>query len=94
MNHADRGRGLVPDGTLIRGLHPAVYWVEHGKERPFIDLETFHSYGFNAKGIVELDESALEGIMGNGMSREKSGSLRVLFLSMEHGDRLFNERRV
>ncbi|WP_339218515.1 hypothetical protein MKY82_23040 [Paenibacillus sp. FSL W7-1279] len=60
MQHTDRVRSRVPDGTLIRGLYSAVYLVEHGKKRPISDMATFHSYGFTAKSMVELNESVLE----------------------------------
>ncbi|MGG4345922.1 hypothetical protein [Paenibacillus lautus] len=62
MHHTDRVRSRVQDGILIRGLDSAVYLVEHSKKRPIGDMVTFHSYGFNAKGIVVLDELALEGM--------------------------------
>ena len=60
MQHTDRVRSRVPDGTLIRGLYSAVYLVEQGKKRPISDMATFHSYGFTAKSMVELNESVLE----------------------------------
>ena len=60
MNHIDRVRRSVPEGTLIRGIHPAIFLYERGKKRPVTDTETFHSYRLNAEGIVVLEESVLE----------------------------------
>lgn len=60
MHLTDRVRSRVPDGSLIRGLYSAVYLVEHGKKRPISDMVTFHSYGFTAKSMVELNELVFE----------------------------------
>jgi len=60
MDLADRLRSRMPDGTLIRGLHSAIYLVEHGKKRPIIDMHTFHSYGLNVDSIINMEESILE----------------------------------
>lgn len=60
MYHINRVRRSVPEGTLIRGLDPAIYVFELGKKRPVADTETFHAYQLNAEGIVVLDESVLE----------------------------------
>lgn len=72
MDLAGRLRSRVPDGTLIRGLHSAVYLVEDGKKRPITDIDSFHSYGLNPDNIVVMKDSLLKE-MENGSPVSRGG---------------------
>lgn len=45
--------------SLVKGSGPAVYWVEHGRKRPFPSAEAFLAHGFRFEDVTELSDERL-----------------------------------
>ncbi|MDF2645371.1 MAG: hypothetical protein K0Q73_1176 [Paenibacillus sp.] len=62
---------MVPNGTLIKGSSPAVYLLEEGRIRPFIDGHSFYHYKFKWEQVVFVnDDVLLHYPTGNFISRD------------------------
>lgn len=48
---------MIPDGILLKGSSPAVYLMEHGMKRPFVDGQSFYHYKFKWERVVHAPDS-------------------------------------
>ncbi|MFH1457407.1 MAG: hypothetical protein ABIF17_04865, partial [Patescibacteria group bacterium] len=48
-----------PDGTLLKGSDPTVYWVWDNEKRPIADESVFNRYGNDWSDVITVSDSEL-----------------------------------